>query len=115
MHDFKQKTHHRCRQRAFKKHQAERGGFEPPVRFDPHTAFPVPHNRPLCHLSEYFKSLFVFILRLQILLLFYRNCHLSNYLSKIGSRLCGILSTASLIVCGTGHVGKRMSLDRHRG
>src|SRR5947199_10546807 len=30
---------------------AERGGFEPPVRFDPHTAFPVPHNRPLCHLS----------------------------------------------------------------
>jgi hypothetical protein len=32
--------------------QAERGGFEPPVRFKPHTAFPVPHNRPLCHLSE---------------------------------------------------------------
>src|SRR5262245_37532404 len=32
--------------------QAERGGFEPPVRFDPHTAFPVPHNRPLCHLSR---------------------------------------------------------------
>jgi|SRR5271170_5913320 hypothetical protein len=31
---------------------AERGGFEPPVRFDPHTAFPVPHNRPLCHLSK---------------------------------------------------------------
>jgi hypothetical protein len=31
--------------------EAERGGFEPPVRFDPHTAFPVPHNRPLCHLS----------------------------------------------------------------
>jgi hypothetical protein len=31
--------------------KAERGGFEPPVRFDPHTAFPVPHNRPLCHLS----------------------------------------------------------------
>src|SRR5438270_9090483 len=31
---------------------AERGGFEPPVRFDPHTAFPVPHNRPLCHLSN---------------------------------------------------------------
>src|SRR5437870_13876152 len=29
----------------------ERGGFEPAVRFDPHTAFPVPHNRPLCHLS----------------------------------------------------------------
>jgi hypothetical protein len=29
----------------------ERGGFEPPVRFNPHTAFPVPHNRPLCHLS----------------------------------------------------------------
>ena len=33
------------------KNKAERGGFEPPVRFDPHTAFPVPHNRPLCHLS----------------------------------------------------------------
>src|SRR6267143_1358329 len=32
--------------------KAERGGFEPAVRFDPHTAFPVPHNRPLCHLSE---------------------------------------------------------------
>ena len=31
--------------------QAERAGFEPAVRFDPHTAFPVPHNRPLCHLS----------------------------------------------------------------
>jgi hypothetical protein len=30
---------------------AERAGFEPAVRFDPHTAFPVPHNRPLCHLS----------------------------------------------------------------
>jgi hypothetical protein len=22
------------------------------VQFDPHTAFPVPHNRPLCHLSD---------------------------------------------------------------
>ena len=22
------------------------------MRFDPHTAFPVRHNRPLCHLSE---------------------------------------------------------------
>src|ERR1700687_2823426 len=32
--------------------KTERGGFEPPVRFDPHTAFPVPHNRPLCHLSR---------------------------------------------------------------
>src|SRR5215831_3708612 len=32
--------------------EAERAGFEPAVRFDPHTAFPVPHNRPLCHLSE---------------------------------------------------------------
>ena len=32
--------------------RSERGGFEPPVRFDPHTAFPVPHNRPLCHLSR---------------------------------------------------------------
>src|SRR5215472_10416762 len=30
---------------------AERAGFEPAVRFDPHTAFPVPHNRPLGHLS----------------------------------------------------------------
>src|SRR6476660_6391632 len=36
---------------------AERGGFEPPVRFDPYTAFPVPHNRPLCHLSlSHFNS-----------------------------------------------------------
>ena len=26
-------------------------GFETTVQFDPHTAFPVPHNRPLCHLS----------------------------------------------------------------
>src|SRR5213080_1494834 len=32
---------------------AERAGFEPAVRFDPHTAFPVPHNRPLCHLSGF--------------------------------------------------------------
>ncbi len=31
---------------------AERAGFEPAVRFDPHTAFPVPHLRPLGHLSE---------------------------------------------------------------
>jgi hypothetical protein len=31
--------------------QAERGGFEPPVPVSQHTAFPVPHNRPLCHLS----------------------------------------------------------------
>jgi hypothetical protein len=35
---------------------AERGGFEPPVRFDPHTAFPVLHNRPLCHLSMITQS-----------------------------------------------------------
>src|SRR5262249_36890784 len=33
--------------------QAERAGFEPAVRFDPHTAFPVPHLRPLGHLSEW--------------------------------------------------------------
>jgi hypothetical protein len=32
--------------------QAERAGFEPAVRFDPHTAFPVLHLRPLGHLSE---------------------------------------------------------------
>ncbi len=32
--------------------KAERAGFEPAVRFDPHTAFPVPHLRPLGHLSE---------------------------------------------------------------
>src|SRR5437667_9825690 len=31
--------------------EAERAGFEPAVRFDPHTAFPVPHLRPLGHLS----------------------------------------------------------------
>src|SRR5262249_5086385 len=31
--------------------KAERAGFEPAVRFDPHTAFPVPHLRPLGHLS----------------------------------------------------------------
>lgn len=30
---------------------AERGGFEPPVPVSQDTAFPVPHNRPLCHLS----------------------------------------------------------------
>ncbi len=30
--------------------EAERGGFEPPVPFG-YTAFPVLHNRPLCHLS----------------------------------------------------------------
>src|SRR5262245_7401739 len=30
---------------------AERAGFEPAVRFRPHTAFPVPHLRPLGHLS----------------------------------------------------------------
>src|SRR5262249_32633642 len=32
--------------------KAERAGFEPAVRFDPHTAFPVPHLRPLGHLSK---------------------------------------------------------------
>jgi transposase len=32
--------------------QAEREGFEPSVRFDPYTAFPVPHLRPLGHLSR---------------------------------------------------------------
>ena|SRR5580704_18281665 len=32
--------------------EAERAGFEPAVRFDPHTAFPVPRLRPLGHLSE---------------------------------------------------------------
>ena len=31
---------------------AERGGFEPPVPVSQDTAFPVPHNRPLCHLSQ---------------------------------------------------------------
>ncbi len=36
---------------AISDRQAERGGFEPPVRVAPDTAFPVPHNRPLCHLS----------------------------------------------------------------
>jgi hypothetical protein len=30
---------------------AERGGFEPPIRFRPYTAFPVLRIRPLCHLS----------------------------------------------------------------
>src|SRR5207253_7167325 len=39
-----------------KQEEAERAGFEPAVRFDPHTAFPVPHNRTLCHLSIMFKS-----------------------------------------------------------
>src|SRR5205823_9361904 len=34
-----------------KQEEAERAGFEPAVRFDPHTAFPVPHLRPLGHLS----------------------------------------------------------------
>src|SRR5262249_2168546 len=32
--------------------RAEREGFEPSVRFNPYTAFPVPHLRPLGHLSE---------------------------------------------------------------
>ena len=36
--------------------KAERAGFEPAVRFDPHTAFPVPHLRPLGHLSEIAKE-----------------------------------------------------------
>jgi hypothetical protein len=36
--------------------QAERGGFEPPVPVSQHTAFPVPHNRPLCHLSGVFAG-----------------------------------------------------------
>ena len=31
--------------------KAERVGFEPTVQFDPNTAFPVPHLRPLGHLS----------------------------------------------------------------
>ena len=35
----------------------ERAGFEPAVRFDPHTAFPVPRLRPLGHLSESTKLL----------------------------------------------------------
>src|SRR5262245_43065391 len=30
---------------------AERGGFEPTVPLSEDTAFPVLHNRPLCHLS----------------------------------------------------------------
>src|SRR5207249_7265493 len=30
----------------------ERGGFEPPVPLSEDTAFPVLHNRPLCHLSQ---------------------------------------------------------------
>src|SRR5262249_37588346 len=34
---------------------AEREGFEPSVRFNPYTAFPVPHLRPLGHLSETLK------------------------------------------------------------
>src|SRR5882672_9027874 len=32
--------------------QTERGGFEPPVPLSEDTAFPVLHNRPLCHLSQ---------------------------------------------------------------
>src|SRR5580692_4988894 len=35
---------------------AERGGFEPPVPISQDTAFPVPHNRPLCHLSGEWSS-----------------------------------------------------------
>ena len=35
------KGHCWCQQGPFKTNQAERGGFEPPVRFKPHTAFPV--------------------------------------------------------------------------
>jgi hypothetical protein len=50
--DSKQKARYCCRQRAFREIQAERAGFEPAVRCDPHTAFPVPHLRPLGHLSE---------------------------------------------------------------
>ncbi len=34
------------------RHLAEREGFEPSVQFDPYTAFPVPHLRPLGHLSK---------------------------------------------------------------
>src|SRR5262245_63281638 len=36
--------------------KAERAGFEPAVRFDPHTAFPVPHLRQLGHLSGITKG-----------------------------------------------------------
>ncbi len=32
--------------------RAERAGFEPAVPVARDTAFPVPHNRPLCHLSD---------------------------------------------------------------
>ena len=31
---------------------AERGGFEPPVRFEAHTPFPRVHLQPLGHLSK---------------------------------------------------------------
>src|SRR5207253_3075056 len=46
-----------------KQEEAERAGFEPAVRFDPHTAFPVPHLRPLGHLSEYTNLFYRFMLR----------------------------------------------------
>ena len=42
---------------------AEREGFEPSVRFNTYTAFPVPHLRPLGHLSGMLNLLSVNALR----------------------------------------------------
>jgi len=49
--DMKGKAKGGCGLRNPLHSNAEREGFEPSVRFNPHTAFPVLHHRPLGHLS----------------------------------------------------------------
>ena len=39
----------------FNEVEAERGGFEPPVRFDPYDSLANCWFKPLTHLSEYFS------------------------------------------------------------
>src|SRR5438445_9835884 len=69
----------------------ERAGFEPAVRCDPHTAFPVPHLRPLGHLSKHLKSFPSNNLRLASFAYRPSKLVLHTFLHTVG-RLAGQLS-----------------------
>src|SRR5207253_5123953 len=83
-----------------KQEEAERAGFEPAVRFDPHTAFPVPHLRPLGHLSELDDSFAYFYLLRHLFANLCPSLPLLTFLLTVGMserRVLGTLLAAILI------------------
>ena len=92
---------------------AERGGFEPTVQFDPHTAFPVPHNRPLCHLSGIINFLNCFALCYIVLLTTPASaCLLTSLLTLDGLSVWhatnqSVTRRASLSNCWPAGVGRK--------